>query len=120
MKQDIIMWWSLYERVNPQIMHDKNDRYTPVILDVYLPTFISASRPSKRYRKKGRQYPVSKTLRWTSLLLLACMVVAKLLNKLKWAKIETSQWIISSTDWELIINLDIFPVNTSRTTTMND
>ena len=38
-------------KANPAIIHDKNDRYTPVMIDVYLPTFISASRPNKGYEK---------------------------------------------------------------------
>ena len=31
----------------PTTIQDKNNRYTPVMIDVYLPTFTSANRPNK-------------------------------------------------------------------------
>ena len=97
-------------KVNPKVIHDKNDRYTPVMIDLYLPTFTSASRPNKGNKKKIRQYPISKIMWWAWLLTSAYKVAPKLLMKLKWVNIEKSQRIISSADRELIKNLDIFPV----------
>ena len=40
------------KRAKLAIIHDKNDKYTPVMIDVYLQTFISASRPNKGNKKK--------------------------------------------------------------------
>ena len=37
-------------------------KYIPVMIDVYLPTFTSASRPKKGNKKNTRQYPISKII----------------------------------------------------------
>ena len=77
-------------KANPIIIYDKNDRYIPVMIDLYLPTFISASRPNKGNETKARQYPISKIIWWVQLLTSAYMVALKLLMKLKWVNIEKS------------------------------
>ena len=39
-------------KINPSIIHDRNDRYIPVKIDAYLSTFTSACRPKMGSNKK--------------------------------------------------------------------
>ena len=45
----------------PAIIQDKNEKYTPVMIVLYLPVFTSASRPKKGEERNIRQYVISKT-----------------------------------------------------------
>ena len=45
----------------PQVTQKAKEKYTPVIIILYLPVFISVSRPKTGNKKKIKQYPTSPT-----------------------------------------------------------
>ena len=45
----------------PQVIQVAKEKYTPVIIILYLPVFTSVSRPKTGNKKNNKQYPTSPT-----------------------------------------------------------